>query len=119
MFVNVIEPTTGLDPEIRRLIWTIINDARKGKTIILTTHSMEEAEALCQRIGIMAKGALRCLGPALRLKELYGSGFKVSPTSLTPALLQQSCRRHTPRFSLYRIITSTGLGQTGRFYHEY
>ena len=38
---------------------------------------MEEAEALCQRIGIMAKGALRCLGPALRLKQLYGSGFKL------------------------------------------
>jgi len=71
------EPTTGLDPEIRRLIWTIINDAREGKTIVLTTHSMEEAEALCQRIGIMAKGALRCIGNALRLKEQYGSGFKL------------------------------------------
>lgn len=54
------EPTTGLDPEVRRLIWNIVNDARKDKTIILTTHSMEEAEALCQRIGIMAKGSLRC-----------------------------------------------------------
>jgi ABC-type multidrug transport system ATPase subunit len=43
---------------------------------------MEEAEALCQRIGIMAKGALRCLGPALRLKELYGSGFKLFFNSL-------------------------------------
>ncbi|KAJ3221817.1 hypothetical protein HK099_003073 [Clydaea vesicula] len=71
------EPTTGLDPEVRRLIWTIISNAREGKTIILTTHSMEEAEALCQRIGIMAKGALRCLANSTRLKELYGSGFKM------------------------------------------
>lgn len=71
------EPTTGLDPEVRRLIWTIINNARVGKTIVLTTHSMEEADVLCQRIGIMAKGALRCLGPQLRLKQLYGSGFKI------------------------------------------
>ncbi|KAJ3221155.1 hypothetical protein HK099_003726 [Clydaea vesicula] len=71
------EPTTGLDPEVRRLIWNIINGAREGKTVILTTHSMEEAEALCQRIGIMAKGSLRCLGNTLRLKELYGSGFKL------------------------------------------
>jgi ABC-type multidrug transport system ATPase subunit len=45
------EPTTGLDPEVRRLIWNIINEARAGKTIVLTTHSMEEAEVLCQRIG--------------------------------------------------------------------
>ncbi|KAJ3297206.1 hypothetical protein HK104_000723 [Borealophlyctis nickersoniae] len=71
------EPTTGLDPEVRRLIWNIINQAREGKTIILTTHSMEEAEVLCQRIGIMAKGTLRCLGSQLRLKDLYGSGFKL------------------------------------------
>ncbi|KAJ3203256.1 hypothetical protein HDU67_010287, partial [Dinochytrium kinnereticum] len=71
------EPTTGLDPEVRRLIWSIVQKARKGKTIVLTTHSMEEAEALCQRIGIMAKGTLRCFANPLRLKELYGSGFRV------------------------------------------
>ncbi|KAJ3058158.1 hypothetical protein HDU98_005722, partial [Podochytrium sp. JEL0797] len=76
------EPTTGLDPEVRRLIWNIIQNAREDKTIILTTHSMEEAEALCQRIGIMAKGSLRCIGPPLRLKELYGTGFKLSFYSL-------------------------------------
>ena len=39
---------------------------------------MEEAEVLCHRIGIMAKGTLRCLGPQLRLKEVYGSGFKIT-----------------------------------------
>ncbi|KAI8927349.1 hypothetical protein BC831DRAFT_549185 [Entophlyctis helioformis] len=71
------EPTTGLDPEVRRLIWNMVNKAREGKTIILTTHSMEEAEALCQRIGIMAKGTLRCIANPLRLKDLYGSGFKL------------------------------------------
>ncbi|TPX33602.1 hypothetical protein SmJEL517_g03582 [Synchytrium microbalum] len=71
------EPTTGLDPEVRRMIWTIINKAKVGKTIILTTHSMEEAEVLSQRIAIMAKGTLRCLGSPLRLKQLYGSGFKL------------------------------------------
>ncbi|KAJ3122218.1 hypothetical protein HK098_003018 [Nowakowskiella sp. JEL0407] len=71
------EPTTGLDPEVRRLIWNIVNEAKKDKTIVLTTHSMEEAEVLCSTIGIMAKGGLRCLGPQLRLKQLYGSGFKI------------------------------------------
>ncbi|KAG9307569.1 hypothetical protein G9A89_023134 [Geosiphon pyriformis] len=72
------EPTTGLDPEVRRLIWNIVQEAKAGRTIVLTTHSMEEAEVLCNRIGIMAKGTLRCLGPQLRLKEIYGRGFKLS-----------------------------------------
>jgi ABC-type multidrug transport system ATPase subunit len=71
------EPTTGLDPEVRRLIWDIVNTAATYTTVILTTHSMEEAEALCQKIGIMAKGTLRCLAEPLRLKELYGPGFKL------------------------------------------
>ncbi|KAJ3123095.1 hypothetical protein HK098_002218 [Nowakowskiella sp. JEL0407] len=71
------EPTTGLDPEVRRMIWGIITKIRNGRTVLLTTHSMEEAEALCQKIGIMAKGTLRCLAPPLRLKELYGSGYRL------------------------------------------
>ncbi|KAL2920140.1 hypothetical protein HK105_200206 [Polyrhizophydium stewartii] len=76
------EPTTGLDPEVRRLIWNIVNNAKQDKTIVLTTHSMEEAEALCQRIGIMAKGTLRCLANPIRLKQLYGTGFRVYFNSL-------------------------------------
>ncbi|TPX30746.1 hypothetical protein SmJEL517_g05762 [Synchytrium microbalum] len=71
------EPTTGLDPEVRRLVWDVINEARVGKTIVLTTHSMEEASVLAQRIGIMAKGTLRVLGNQQHLKTLYGSGFRV------------------------------------------
>ncbi|KAJ1336897.1 hypothetical protein BSLG_006657 [Batrachochytrium salamandrivorans] len=71
------EPTTGLDPEVRRQIWSIIEQAKRDKTIILTTHSMEEAETLCQRIGIMAKGTVRCLANPTRLKQVYGSGFRL------------------------------------------
>ena len=72
------EPTTGLDPDVRRLIWGIINDVSNGRTIVITTHSMEEAEVLCQRIAIMSHGTLRCCATPLRLKELYGSGFRLS-----------------------------------------
>lgn len=72
------EPTTGLDPEVRRTIWNIINNAKHGKTIILTTHSMEEADILSSRIGIMAKGVLRVVGSPLHLKRKYGSGFKLT-----------------------------------------
>ncbi|KAJ3019844.1 UNVERIFIED_CONTAM: hypothetical protein HDU68_010479 [Siphonaria sp. JEL0065] len=73
------EPTTGLDPEVRRLIWTIIQRTAKesNAAVVLITHSMEECEALCSKVGIIADGKLRCLANPLRLKELYGSGYRL------------------------------------------
>ncbi|KAK9669274.1 hypothetical protein RND81_13G120800 [Saponaria officinalis] len=69
------EPTTGMDPISRRHVWDIIENAKRGRAIILTTHSMEEADVLGDRIGIMAKGRLRCLGTSIRLKSRFGTGF--------------------------------------------
>ncbi|KAK7836999.1 abc transporter a family member 2 [Quercus suber] len=69
------EPTTGMDPITRRHVWDIIMDAKKGRAIVLTTHSMEEADILSDRIGIMAKGRLRCIGNSIRLKSKFGTGF--------------------------------------------
>ncbi|XP_058772824.1 ABC transporter A family member 2-like [Vicia villosa] len=69
------EPTTGMDPITRRHVWDIIENAKKGRAIILTTHSMEEADILSDRIGIMAKGKLRCIGTSIRLKSRFGTGF--------------------------------------------
>lgn len=59
------EPSTGMDPEARRFMWNVISriaTQRKQSTIILTTHSMEEAEALCTKLAIQVEGNLRCLG---------------------------------------------------------
>lgn len=70
--------TTGLDPTSKRHLWDVILEAKKNRSIILTTHSMEEADALCDRIGIMHQGQMRCLGSALRLKNKFGGGFRVS-----------------------------------------
>ena len=64
-----------MDPITRRHVWDIINDAKKGRAIVLTTHSMEEADILSDRIGIMAKGRLRCIGTSIRLKSRFGTGF--------------------------------------------
>ncbi|KAJ6814801.1 putative ABC transporter A family member 2 [Iris pallida] len=69
------EPTTGMDPLTRRNVWDIIEEAKKGRAIVLTTHSMEEADILSDRIGIMAKGRLRCLGTSIRLKSRFGAGY--------------------------------------------
>lgn len=67
--------TTGMDPITRRHVWDIIENAKRGRAIILTTHSMEEADILSDRIGIMAKGRLRCIGTSIRLKSRFGTGF--------------------------------------------
>ncbi|KAJ0615074.1 putative ABC-type sulfate transporter [Helianthus annuus] len=69
------EPTTGMDPITRRHVWDIIENAKKGRAIILTTHSMEEADILSDRIGIMTKGRLRCIGNSVRLKSRFGTGY--------------------------------------------
>jgi ABC-type multidrug transport system ATPase subunit len=82
------EPTTGLDPDTRQKIWSIITaERRPNRAIILTTHSMEEADTLCSRIGIMAAGNLRALGTPQRLKSTYGTGFKLEVT-VKPGVLQ-------------------------------
>ncbi|XP_058110820.1 ABC transporter A family member 2-like [Magnolia sinica] len=80
------EPTTGMDPITRRHVWDIIEDAKKGRAIVLTTHSMEEADILSDRIAIMAKGKLRCIGTSIRLKSRFGTGYitNVSFLGTTP-----------------------------------
>ena len=64
-----------MDPITRRHVWDIIENAKRGRAILLTTHSMEEADILSDRIGIMAKGRLRCIGTSIRLKSRFGTGF--------------------------------------------
>ncbi|KAL6660903.1 hypothetical protein ACP70R_000287 [Stipagrostis hirtigluma subsp. patula] len=70
--VYMDELSTGLDPLSRRDLWNIIKRAKKDCTIILTTHSMEEAEELCDRVGIFIDGNFHCLGTPNELKARYG-----------------------------------------------
>lgn len=71
------EPSTGLDPESRRQLWNVLLHVKQGKCLILTSHSMEEADTLCTRIGIMSKGNLKCLGSNVRLKNKFGEGYSL------------------------------------------
>jgi len=86
------EPTTGLDPETRQQIWRVIEKIKVGRAIILTTHSMEEADALATRIGIMSSGKLLCLGSQLRLKNIYGDGLQLKVT-VDPAVDPEAANR--------------------------
>ena len=78
------EPTTGLDPETRRWVWQYIDAMKAGRGIILTTHSMEEADALCSKIAIMSHGRLRCLGTTMHLKEKFGKGIRIILVRILP-----------------------------------
>jgi ABC-2 type transport system ATP-binding protein len=71
------EPTTGLDPQARRHLWEVIRKIRnEGKTIVLTTHYMEEAEELCDRVAIMDTGKIVAMAPPHELiSTLLASGF--------------------------------------------
>jgi ABC-2 type transport system ATP-binding protein len=71
------EPTTGLDPQARRNLWSVIRRIRgEGKTIVLTTHYMEEAEELCDRVAIMDRGNIIALATPRELVErLLAKGF--------------------------------------------
>ena len=71
------EPTTGLDPQARRNLWELITTTRdKGVTIVLTTHYMEEAEMLCDRVAIMDQGTIIALdSPKKLVKQLLTRGF--------------------------------------------
>jgi ABC-type multidrug transport system ATPase subunit len=67
-----------MDPAARRSMWKLISSTMEGRCVILTTHSMEECEALCGRIAIMAQGRLKCIGSASHLKLRYGSGYQMT-----------------------------------------
>ena len=74
------EPSTGMDPEARRFMWSVIHKiSTKGKkaSVIMTTHSMDEAETLCKRMAIMVNGEFVCLGRSGEIKEKYGYGYEI------------------------------------------
>jgi len=75
------EPSAGMDPAARRFMWMVvekISQRDKKSAVIVTTHSMEEAEALATKLGIMVRGGIfRCYGPSQHVKNKYGEGFEV------------------------------------------
>ena len=94
------DPGAGLDPASRNQLWQVVKAAKKDRAIVLTTHSMEEAEELCDRLGIFVDGAMRCLGNPKELTNRYG-GFLIltitSAAGLVPevrAFVEDRLARH-------------------------
>ncbi|XP_035808253.2 retinal-specific phospholipid-transporting ATPase ABCA4a isoform X2 [Amphiprion ocellaris] len=73
------EPTTGMDPLSRRFLWnSIMSVIQDKRAVVLTSHSMEECEALCTRLAIMVNGSFKCLGTIQHLKYKFGDGYVVT-----------------------------------------
>ena len=78
---NVIlmdEPTTGMDPVSRRHVWALIQKLKTEKVILMSTHAMEEAELLSDKIIILNYGDVKCVGTPLQLKNMLGNGYRIS-----------------------------------------
>jgi ABC-type multidrug transport system ATPase subunit len=114
------EPTTGLDPKNKREIWDILSHCKENRCMILTTHLMDEAETLCDRIGIILKGKIRCLGSQYKLKAEYGKGFKLC-INLKPYLLEDSYSNEDKIENLKKlenIIKETSDRKMGFFFDK-
>jgi len=90
------EPTSGMDPDARRQTWDLLQQHRVGRTIVLSTHFMDEADLLGDRIAIMASGVIRCCGTSLFLKNKYGESQRFNPLV---------SRRHLYLLSEYVLLT--------------
>jgi ABC-2 type transport system ATP-binding protein len=102
------EPSAGLDPQTRLLLWEIIREYNhSGKTILLTTHNMEEADALCQRLAIIDHGRNIALGTPAELKASVPGGY----------LLRVRFGSHSPEL-IERLKTLTGVREVRAQTHD-
>jgi ABC-2 type transport system ATP-binding protein len=107
------EPTTGLDPQARRTLWNIIENLKvAGKTIVLSTHYMDEAHVLCDRIGIMDKGSLIALDtPSSLVKQLQSDSaveFSLQSQQDSTFLEALNCvKQVTKRHDKYVLYTDS------------
>lgn len=77
-FVLLDEPTSGMDLSARRQLWNMLKEYKKDRIILLTTHYMDEADILGDRIAIMASGKVAALGSSIFLKSTFGVGYNLT-----------------------------------------
>ncbi|XP_069010699.1 uncharacterized protein abca12 [Embiotoca jacksoni] len=109
------EPSSGMDPHTKRHLWKIISEEVKGKcAVVLTSHSMEECEALCSRLAIMVEGQFQCLGSLQHIKNRFGSGLTVKMY-----LAEASCDAEAITGFMQRRFPSTYLKEQHSAMVEY
>ena len=92
------EPSSGIDPATRRFLWDIVREHTVGRATVLTTHSMEEADALCTKIAIMTSGKMRCIGSPQHLKNKFSTGYtlELKSTRTNTAAIGQFVQEQFP-----------------------
>ena len=73
-----------MDPISKKFVWSLIKDMKNGNVVVLTTHSMEEADILADKVAVMVDGQFKSIGTSLYLKNHYGEGYKVDLVSQDP-----------------------------------
>lgn len=99
-FLVLDEPTSAMDPHSRRSIWELLRSKRKGRVILLTTHFMDEAEILSDKIAVLQEGRLRCSGSTLFLKDRFGLGYNLTVVLKSQGMLQddeEAVRKRLPQ----------------------
>lgn len=94
------EPTSGMDPAARRATWDLLNQFKEGRTILLSTHFLDEADLLGDRIAIMSDGVVKCAGTSMFLKRKYGVGYHMviskSNHSVSIGPITELVHKHIP-----------------------
>jgi ABC-type multidrug transport system ATPase subunit len=104
------EVSSGLDPLSRRKIWDIILAARGTRTILMTSHFLDEADLLADHIAILSKGHLKCEGSAVQLKTQYGGGYRVHAPISAPSFQGVSMKRFYDK-TIYNIPDANQANQ--------
>mmetsp|Transcript_19094 Transcript_19094/g.21991 ORF Transcript_19094/g.21991 Transcript_19094/m.21991 type:complete len:511 (-) Transcript_19094:36-1568(-) len=106
------EPSTGMDPRAKRFMWDIISrisTERKKSAVILTTHSMEEAEALSTKLGIMVDGMFKCFGSAQHIKNKFGDGYEIEIKITIPSNEEISSIVQQFNFQEHLIVNNSNV----------
>lgn len=107
------EPSSALDPSARRALWELLIEEKYGRTILLTTHFMEEAEVLGDRIAILNEGQLECMGSSFYLKKKYGTGYRlicVKRNGCDPQLITALLRKYIPDIEVETDVGKVFIG---------
>ncbi|XP_043210384.1 ATP-binding cassette sub-family A member 2-like [Amphibalanus amphitrite] len=110
------EPTAGVDPHSRRAIWRLIAKYKHGRTILLCTHHMEEADMLSNRIAIVADGRVRCVGSPMFLRRQLGADYHLHVVRTVPTSShgeEQNELTSSPREGEEGVTSSPGEGEEG------